>query len=60
MTGGIRFLSVTAALAALVFLDVNGIETLPAPEELERETLSVAAGRAMKDALTSWLRGEVP
>ncbi len=35
----------TAALAALVFLEVNGAESLPAPEELEEITLRVAASR---------------
>ena len=32
----------TAALAALVFLDVNGVEALPAPDALEEMTMRVA------------------
>ena len=46
----------TAALAALVFLEVNGAETLPPPEELEEITLRVAAGQCGKEELTEWMR----
>ena len=42
-------------LAALVFLDVNGVEDLPAPDELERITLSVAASEMTRSALAEWI-----
>ena len=45
----------TAALAALIFLDVNGVETLPEPEALEATTMTVAASRCPKDELTQWM-----
>lgn len=41
-------------LAALVFLDVNGIETFPSAQELERVALGVASGAIDKDELTRW------
>ena len=46
----------TAALAALIFLDVNGASSLPPPDDLERMTLAVAASEATKDELTEWMR----
>ena len=46
----------TAALSTLVFLDANGVTSLPEPEELERVTLSVAAGEMDKSKLTEWMR----
>jgi len=49
----------TAVMAALVFLDVNRVATLPPPDELEAITLSVAAGRTSKEALTEWMRQHV-
>lgn len=49
----------TAVLAALVFLHVNGIEKLPAPQALEVVTRQVAAGGLSKDALTQWLRAQI-
>jgi len=49
-----------AALAALVFLQVNGVDDLPVPEELESATLSVAAGEMSKADLTAWMRERVP
>ena len=48
-----------AALAALIFLRVNGAKTLPEPEALEAVTLEVASGARGKAELTEWLRGEV-
>ena len=48
-----------AVMAALVFLHVNGIEKLPAPEALEITTRQVAAGELSKDALTQWLRAQI-
>lgn len=48
-----------AVLAALVFLHVNGIEKLPAPQALEVVTRQVAAGGLSKDALTLWLRAHI-
>lgn len=49
----------TGALAALVFLDVNGVGSLPAPGDLEAMTRAVAAGEAGKDDLTAWMRGQL-
>ena len=48
-----------AAMAALVFLDVNGIRKLPTPRSLERMTLSVAAGKTAKQELTAWMAKQV-
>jgi death-on-curing protein len=45
----------TAAMAALIFLDVNGESSLPSPDELERVTLAVASGDATKNQLTEWM-----
>ena len=44
-----------AALAALVFLKVNGSERLPGPDELEEKTLQVASGHCGKKDLTVWM-----
>lgn len=49
----------TAVLAALVFLDVNGVENLPAPDELERITLGVAASEIPKGALVEWMTAQL-
>lgn len=49
----------TAAMAALVFLDANGIEKLPAPKELERVTLHVAAGQLDKAKLMGWFYHQI-
>ncbi len=46
----------TAAMSALVFLDVNGASQLPDPTELERMTVSVAASHTDKNKLTSWMQ----
>ena len=48
-----------AVMAALVFLHVNGIEKLPAPQGLEVVTLLVAGGELSKNALTQWLRDQI-
>lgn len=48
-----------AVLSALAFLNVNGIEELPDPKELETITLQVAAGELSKDTLTQWLRDQI-
>lgn len=45
-----------AALAALVFHECNGVQTLPQPDDLERITLAVAAGQMSKDQLIAWFR----
>lgn len=50
----------TAALAALVFLDVNGVASLPPPDDLEQATLRVAAGECAKQELTAWMERHVP
>ena len=49
----------TAALAALVFLDVNKAQMLPSPEGLERDILQVAEHTMTKEDLTIWMREEV-
>ncbi len=46
-----------AAMAAVVFLDVNGARKLPPPKGLEKITLSVAAGETAKAELTEWMEG---
>ena len=48
----------TAVLAALVFLDVNGVKRLPPPKPLEKVTLA-AAGEMGKSALTDWMSRRV-
>jgi len=50
----------TGALAALVFLDVNGRKKLPAADVLEHVTLAVASGAMTKEALTEWMRQQTP
>jgi death-on-curing protein len=45
-----------AAMSALVFLDVNGVENLPPPDEMTDVTLRVASGRMGKGELTEWMR----
>ncbi|MBC8102459.1 MAG: type II toxin-antitoxin system death-on-curing family toxin [Cytophagales bacterium] len=45
-----------AVLSALVFLESNGLETLPAQEELEAITLLIASSQMSKEALTDWMR----
>ena len=42
------------ALAALVFLDVNGATKLPRARDLERATMAVAAGELGKSELLQW------
>ena len=46
-------------LAALIFLTINGVGTLPEPGELEEMTLRVAASGCGKAELTEWLRRRV-
>ena len=48
-----------AVLAALVFLGVNGVESLPPPEALEEMTLRVAGSEADKAELTEWMRAQL-
>ena len=49
----------TAALAALVFLEVNKVDSLPPPDALEKMTLDVAASRRGKEELTEWMGQQV-
>ena len=49
----------TAVLAALVFLDVNGVEDLPAPDKLEQITLAVASSEIKKSALVEWMTAQL-
>lgn len=44
------------ALAALVFLSANGVESLPEPDDLEAMTMRVARSEASKEELTEWMR----
>jgi death on curing protein len=46
----------TAMIAAIVFLRINGIETLPDSAEWERLMLDVAASKINRDETTSRLR----
>ena len=48
-----------AAMAALVFLDVNGVRKLPPPKRFEKITLRVAAGEITKEKLTEWMEKQV-
>lgn len=45
-----------AAMSALLFLDANGIRSLPDPRELEQITLGVASGDVSKQQLIEWFR----
>jgi death-on-curing protein len=49
----------TATLAAIIFLDINGVESLPDPDELEKVTWAVADGSMTKPELTEWFRLQV-
>lgn len=49
----------SAALAALLFLDINGVEALPPPDDLERVTWAVADGSMSKAKLTDWFREQI-
>ena len=49
----------TAALAALVFLQVNGVAPLPRPEDLEKTTLAVASSEMSKAELAQWFETQV-
>lgn len=48
-----------AVLAALVFLEENGIPVTIPPKLLEEVVLNVAASRMTKDELTTWLREQL-
>lgn len=45
-----------AAMAALVFLQVDGAQRLPEPDDLEEATLGVAAGQISKTELIAWMQ----
>ena len=49
----------SAAMAALVFLDVNGVQKLPTPKSLERMTLRVSSGETTKEELAEWMEKQV-
>ena len=49
----------TAALASLVFLQVNGVAPLPRPEDLEKTTLAVASSETSKAELAQWFETQV-
>jgi death-on-curing protein len=44
------------AVVALVFLELNGVETAPSDDDLVDIVLSVAQGRTQKDGVASFLR----
>ena len=46
----------TGAMAALVFLDANGVTHLPEPIALQEATLAVASGQMEKPQLIEWMR----
>jgi death on curing protein len=48
-----------AVLSALVFLNLNGVNKLPAPDKLEVTTRQVAAGEMSKEQLTKWMRSQI-
>lgn len=48
-----------AVLAALVFLDANGAETLPEPGPLEALAMRCAAGEIGKDDVTAFFRSQL-
>jgi len=48
-----------APMAALVFLHANGAPRLPDPDDLEKATLSVAAGEMSKPDAVAWMRARV-
>ena len=47
-------------LAAMVFLDNNGVLTLPDPQELEAAAMGTARGEMNKADLVSWWRQRLP
>lgn len=49
----------TATLAALIFLDINEVEPLPSPEELEMVTWATADGSLNKAQLTEWFQKQI-
>ncbi len=49
----------TAVLSALAFLMVNGVATLPTPDELEDATLAVASGTMSKKEITTWFERRI-
>lgn len=48
-----------AAMSALVFLDANGIDSLPDPDLMTQTTLGVASGTTSKSELTKWMRTQL-
>ncbi len=48
-----------AVMAALVFMDANGVNNLPDPGQLEAITLGVASGSVAKTDLAVWFRQRV-
>jgi death-on-curing protein len=46
----------TAAMAAFVFLDANGLDLTASEAEFEQTVLQVAAGSVSKEDLTGWFR----
>ncbi len=48
-----------AAMAAFVFLDVNGYELTATPKEFETTVFRVAAGAMSKHELTAWFRTNI-
>ena len=49
----------TAVLTALVFPEINGVETLPDPVGFEEATLAVAASERSMEELTDWMKAHV-
>ncbi len=49
----------TAVLAALTFLDLNGVSVLPCPIALEEVTWRLASSDMTKAELTSWFREQI-
>jgi death-on-curing protein len=49
----------TAFASIIVFLALNGVEFVPAPEAATAMILSLAAGEISEDALASWIEDNV-
>jgi death-on-curing protein len=47
-----------AAMAAFVFLDINGVDLRAPPDEFEGTVLAIAAGLLSKADLAEWMRAQ--
>jgi death-on-curing family protein len=49
----------TGLAAAIVFLDLNGMDLIADPEEVAELVISVAAGKGGKDEVAGFIRGHI-